>query len=60
VTTRDNALAEPVIGLLKTERHSQMVDWHNHRRLLAPIGDTPLAEAEVRYYEQLEPAALAA
>ena len=38
----------------------EWVDWYNHRRLLAPIGDMPPVDAEARYYEQLEPAALAA
>jgi len=64
----DNALAESVIGLFKTEvirqlgpwRHLEAVefatldwiDWFNHRRLLAPIGYVPPAEYEARYYEQ--------
>ena len=64
----DNALAESIIGLYKTEvirrkgpwRHLESVefatlewvDWFNHRRLLAPIGDVPPAEYEARYYEQ--------
>jgi len=64
----DNALAESVIGLFKTEvirlkgpwRHLEAVefatlewvDWFNHRRLLEPIGDMPPAEYETRYYEQ--------
>jgi transposase InsO family protein len=72
----DNALAETVIGLFKTEvihRRSpwrsleaveyatlEWVDWYNTRRLLEPIGNMPPAEAEARYYNQLEPAALAA
>lgn len=72
----DNALAETVIGLFKTEvihrrgpwrsldaveyATLEWVDWYNHRRLLASIGDMPPAEAEARYYKQLEPAALAA
>ena len=72
----DNALAETVIGLFKTEvihrrgpwrsldaveyATLEWVDWYNHRRLLASIGDMPPAEAEARYYEQIEPAALAA
>ena len=34
--------------------------WYNHRCLLASIGDMPPAEAEARYYEQLEADALAA
>jgi putative transposase len=64
----DNALAESLIGLFKTEvirrkgpwRHVEAVefatlawvDWFNHRRLLEPIGDMPPAEYEARYYEQ--------
>ena len=64
----DNALAESVIGLFKTEvirrkgswRHLEAVefatlewvDWFNHRRLLGPIGYVPPAEFEARYYEQ--------
>jgi len=61
----DNALAESVIGLYKTEliRNKgpwrqlddvefgtlEWVDWWNHRRLLKPIGMIPPAEAEDRY-----------
>ncbi len=72
----DNALAETVIGLFKTEvirrrgpwRGLEAVEfatldwvhWFNTRRLLEPIGDIPPAEAEVRYYPQLEAPALAA
>jgi putative transposase len=72
----DNALAETVIGLFKTEiiRRSgpwrslgavefatlAWVAWFNHRRLLEPIGDIPPAEAEARYYAELEATALAA
>jgi putative transposase len=72
----DNALAETVIGLFKTEvirrrgpwRNMEAVefatldwvDWFNHRRLLEPIGNVPPAEAEARYYAQLEAPALAA
>ena len=64
----DNALAETIIGLFKTEvirrkgpwRHLEgvefatleWVDWFNHRRLLEPIGYVPPAEYEARYYEQ--------
>ncbi len=64
----DNALAESIIGLFKTEviqrngpwRHLDAVefatldwvDWFNHRRLLEPIGYVPPAEYEARYYEQ--------
>ena len=64
----DNALAESVIGLFKTEvirlkgswRHLEAVefatlewvDWFNHRRLLEPIGDLPPAEYEARYHDQ--------
>jgi transposase InsO family protein len=64
----DNALAETVIGLFKTEvihrrgpwRHAEAVefatltwvDWFNTRRLLEPLGYLPPAEFEARYYEQ--------
>lgn len=64
----DNALAESVIGLFKTEairlkgpwRHLEAVefatlewvDWCNHHRLLEPIGDMPPAEYEARYHGQ--------
>jgi putative transposase len=64
----DNALAETVIGLFKTEVIRRRgpwrsleavefatlgwVDWFNHRRLLEPIGYVPPAEYEARYYEQ--------
>ena len=66
----DNALAESIIGLYKTEviqlkgpwRHLEgvefatldWVDWFNTRRLLEPIGYVPPAEYEARYYEQLD------
>jgi transposase InsO family protein len=72
----DNALAETVIGLFKTEvirrrgpwrsveavefATLEWVDWFNNRRLLEPIGNMPPAEAEARYYEQLKTPALAA
>ena len=72
----DNALAETVIGLFKTEvirRRSpwrsidtvefatlEWVDWFNHRRLLEPIGNIPPAEAEARYYAQTTAQATAA
>jgi len=62
----DNALAESVIGLYKTEvirkrgpwRHLEAVefatlewvDWFNNRRLLEPIGNIPPAEYENAYY----------
>jgi transposase InsO family protein len=62
----DNALAESVIGLYKTEvirrrgpwRHGEAVefatlewvDWFNNRRLLEPIGNIPPAEYEEVYY----------
>ena len=36
------------------------VDWYNNRRLLEPIGNIPPAEAEERYYAQLEAPAMAA
>ena len=64
----DNALAESVIGLYKTEVIRRKgpwrtleavefatltwVDWFNTRRLLGPLGDIPPAEFEARYYAQ--------
>jgi transposase InsO family protein len=64
----DNALAESVIGLFKTEeiyRHGPLkgledvefatlewVAWYNHRRLLAPLGYVPPAEFEQAYYDR--------
>jgi len=61
----DNALAETIIGLYKTElirrrgpwRHLEQVefatlewiDWFNNRRLLGPIGNIPPAEFEALY-----------
>jgi transposase InsO family protein len=72
----DNALAETVIGLFKTEViHRQgpwrsleavevatmnWVDWYNNRRLLGSIGDIPPAEAEASHYAALEVTPVAA
>jgi len=72
----DNALAETINGLYKTEVIRQQgpwrnidavefatlkwVDWFNNRRLLEPIGNVPPAEKESMYYEQLEGSAMAA
>ena len=66
----DNALAESVIGLFKTEVIRRKgpwraleavefatlawVDWFNTRRLLEPIGYVPPAEYEAAYYAELE------
>ena len=47
----------PQASSLPRLRH---VDWFNHRRLLEPIGNIPPAEAEARYYAQLEERAVAA
>ena len=65
----DNALAETINGLYKTElihrrapwktKESlelatlEWVSWFNHHRLLEPIGYIPPAEAEENYYRQL-------
>ncbi len=72
----DNALAESVIGLYKTEvinrrgpwRHVETVeyatlawvDWFNHRRLLEPIGYVPPVEYEAAYYRAQETPAMGA
>jgi len=71
----DNALAETIIGLYKTEviHHRgpwkgreaveyatlEWVDWFNNRRLLEPIGNIPPAEREMAYYQQKESSAAA-
>ena len=63
--SHDNALAESIIGLYKTEVIEQLgpwnsmvaveietlgwVDWFNNRRLLEPIGYVPPAEFEELY-----------
>ena len=72
----DNALAETIIGLYKTEvihrrgpwRHLEAVeyatlewvDWFNHRRLLEPIGNVPPAELEATYYHSTSQLPIAA
>lgn len=64
----DNALAESINGLYKTEvirkrgpwrnvdeveyATLEWVDWFNNRRLLTPIGDIPPAEYEAMYYQE--------
>jgi len=64
----DNALAETINGLYKTELIRQKgpwrgieavefatlewVDWYNNRRLMEAIGNVPPAELETEYYEQ--------
>ena len=68
----DNALAETINGLYKTEvirkcgpwrnvdevecATLEWVDWFNNRRLLQPIGDIPPAEYEAMYYQELDQA----
>jgi transposase InsO family protein len=72
----DNALAETIIGLYKTEvihhlgpwrdvDHVEVetlnwVDWFNNRRLLEPIGNIPPAEFEEVYYEKQKTSAIVA
>ena len=72
----DNAMAETIIGLFKTEViHArgpwrsldaveyatlEWVDWFNNRRLLEPIGHVPPAEFEAEYYRQQSGLAIAA
>jgi putative transposase len=69
----DNAMAESVIGLFKTElirRHGpwrgpdaveiatlEWVDWFNNRRLYEALGNIPPAEAEATHYRTEEPSA---
>ncbi len=72
----DNALAETVIGLDKTEviqsrgpwrnldavefATLDWVDWFNNRRLLEPIGNIPPVELEQAYYRNQEAQAMVA
>ena len=72
----DNALAETINGLYKAEvihrrgpwrsmeaveyATLEWVDWFNNRRLLAPIGNIPPAEAEAAYYADMEKQSIAA
>jgi len=72
----DNALAETIIGLYKTEvirhrgpwRHLEDVEfatlewvhWFNHQRLLEPIGHVPPVELETAYHRQQAESAMAA
>jgi putative transposase len=67
----DNALAETIIGLYKTElirrrgpwkgldeveyATLEWVDWFNHRRLLEPIGHVPPAEFEAAFHSKEDP-----
>jgi putative transposase len=67
----DNALAETIIGLYKTELIGrrgpwkgidqveyatlEWVDWFNHRRLLEPIGYVPPAEFEATFRREEDP-----
>jgi putative transposase len=70
----DNALAETIIGLYKTElirrrgpwkgideveyATLEWVDWFNHRRLLEPIGHIPPAEFEAASRTEEDPVPL--
>jgi transposase InsO family protein len=72
----DNAMAETINGLYKAEvihrsgpwksfdavefATLKWVDWFNNRRILAPIGNIPPAEAEANYYANLDKRPLAA
>jgi putative transposase len=72
----DNALAESVIGLFKTEviRHAgpwrgldevefatlDWVAWFNTQRLLEPLGYLPPAEYEAQYHQRQVAAPVAA
>jgi transposase InsO family protein len=72
----DNALAETIIGLYKTEVIHQLgswrnvdhvefetlnwVKWFNNQRLLEPIGNIPPAEFEDVYYQYQEASVIVA
>jgi putative transposase len=67
----DNALAETMIGLYKTELIRRQgpwrgiddveygtlewIDWFNHHRLFEPIGDVPPAEFEAAFHRKEDP-----
>ena len=69
----DNAMAESIFGLFKTElirsrgpwksvqdleyATLEWVDWFNKRRLLGPLGHVPPAEFEANHYDQIRAAA---
>jgi putative transposase len=69
----DNAMAETIIGLFKTElirrrgpwrglddveiATLEWVDWFNNRRLYEAIGNIPPVEAEAQHYLTTEPSA---
>jgi len=71
----DNALAESIIGLYKTElirkqgpwrsfeqlelATARWVEWYNQRRLHSSIGDVPPAEFESNYYRERTASAVA-
>ena len=71
----DNALAESVVGLFKTElirmrgpwrtlervelATAEWVNWYNNRRLHSANGDLPPAEYEAAYYAQRDRSAVA-
>lgn len=72
----DNAMAESIIGLYKTEMiwlrgpwknldeveyaTLEWVNWYNNHRLLEPIGNIPPIEFEAAYHEQENGQAMAA
>ena len=72
----DNALAETINGLYKTEvirrrgpwknieaieyATLEWVDWFNNHLLLEPIGNVPPTEFERSYYQQQEESAMVA
>jgi putative transposase len=67
----DNAMAESIIGLFKTEvirrqgpwrgldeveiATLEWVDWYNNRRIFEPIGNMPPAELEAAHYLTKQP-----
>ena len=72
----DNALAESIIGLYKTELIARRgpwrtceavelatldwVHWYNHRRLFGPLDHVPPAAFEALYHHQLQGSVMAA
>ena len=72
----DNALAETINGLYKTEVIRQQgpwrniedvefatltwVDWFNNRSVFGPMGNVPPPAKEIEYYQQQDESAMAA
>jgi len=52
--------AKVALAANKGDEKLDWVDWFNNRRILEPIGNIPLAEYELMYYQQFEESSAAA